>query len=804
MNRNGEDELRESQHVTHGVNSSESLSTQRIDAELTAAPAGKQDPSEWLGKTLGKYRITGFLGEGGMGIVLKGVDGSIDRPVAIKLLPPDLGDSVSSLKRFQVEARSAAKSNHPNIVTIYEIGEYKSTHYLAMELLLGGSVSDALKKQGRYDVTEATRIIMEACLGLSSAHRRGLVHRDIKPGNLLLTDEGAVKVSDFGLAKPTGDDALSMTRTGQIIGTPAYMSPEQCQSETVEGTSDIYSLGATYYTLLTGKAPYHQRESIMQVMFAHCNDQSPDPTEYRDDLPEACVQIISKAMAKAPVDRYSTMEEMKADLLVLYREQTKDAPDPRTATAIQHQHDPGNEVSVARMDAARSKQTIPTTLIAGGGLVILAFLAALLWWNSGNDRNSSQNNPEIGKTSSTGPPVIPTIDPPVFTGDPIRVGLLHSMTGTMAQSESPVVDALRLAINQTNQAGGLLGRRVEYIIMDGKSDWPTFAAQAETLLLDYKVCTVFGCWTSASRKTVAPLFEEQNNLLIYPVQYEGIEESPNIVYLGAAPNQQILPAVKWAFETQKARKFFLVGSDYVFPRIANEIITDQVKELGGEIVGEVFAPLGTADFKSAISQIEKTKPDVILNCINGASNTTFFNQLRSNKALDGIETISFSIGEEELRFMNSRGMTNDFAAWSYFQSIDSPMNKRLLADFHEEFGPHRVFTDPMAAAYFGFKLWAQAVEQAESDDPIAIRRAILNQRIDAAAGRLRIDPTTQHTYQTPRIGKVQPDGQFEVVWVADKAVPPQPYPQSRTTAHWRAMLHDLFSEWGNQWSAPTD
>jgi urea transport system substrate-binding protein len=132
------------------------------------------------------------------------------------------------------------------------------------------------------------------------------------------------------------------------------------------------------------------------------------------------------------------------------------------------------------------------------------------------------------------------------------------------------------------------------------------------------------------------------------------------------------------------------------------------------------------------------------------------------------------------------------------------MNKRLLADFHEEFGPHRVFTDPMAAAYFGFKLWAQAVEQAQSDDPIAIRRAILNQRIDAAAGRLRIDPTTQHTYQTPRIGKVQPDGQFEVVWVADKAVPPQPYPQSRTTAHWRAMLHDLFSEWGNQWSAPTD
>ena len=794
MNRNGEDELRESQHVTHGVNSSKSISTQRVDADLTAAPVGKQNPSEWLGKTLGKYRITEFLGEGGMGIVLKGVDGSIDRPVAIKLLPSELSDQGNSLRRFQVEARSAARSNHPNIVTIYEIGEYNSTHYLAMELVPGGSVSDALKKQGRYDVTEATRITMEACLGLSSAHRRGLVHRDIKPGNLLLTDEGTVKVSDFGLAKPTGDDALSMTRTGQIIGTPSFMSPEQCQSGTVEGTSDIYSLGATYYTLLTGKAPYHERESIMQVMFAHCNDQPPDPTEHRDDLPEACGKIISKAMAKAPADRYASMEEMKADLFVLYRELTEDTPDAQAATKIQRQHDP-----------ARSKQKTPTALMASGGLAILAFLAALLWWNSGSSSgNGSQNNTRIGETSSTGPPVIPAIDPPIFTGEPIRVGILHSMTGTMAQSESPVVDALRLAISQTNQAGGLLGRQVEYIILDGKSDWPTFAAQAETLLLKDKVCTVFGCWTSASRKTVAPLFEEHNNLLIYPVQYEGLEESPNIVYLGAAPNQQILPAVRWAFEAQKARKFFLVGSDYVFPRVANEIIADQVKELGGEIVGQVFAPLGTADFNSAIAQIEKTKPDVILNCINGASNTAFFNQLRSNKTLDGIETISFSIGEEELRFMNSRGMTNDFAAWSYFQSIDSPMNQKLLADFHEKSGPHRVFTDPMASAYFGFKLWAQAVEEAQSDDPIAIRRAILNQRIDAAAGLLRIDPATQHTYQTPRIGKVQPDGQFEVVWVADKAVPPQPYPQSRTTAHWRAMLHDLFSEWGNQWSAPTD
>ena len=803
MNRNGDDRLRESQHHTHGVNSSESLSTRKVDADRTAAPQAKQDPSVWLGQTLGKYQITGFLGEGGMGMVMQGTDSSIDRKVAIKLLPPDIGENDNALRRFKAEARSAAKSNHPNIVTIYEIGEDNSTHYLVMELVSGGSVADGLKKHRRYEIAEATRIVSEACLGLGSAHRRGLVHRDIKPANLLLTDEGAVKVSDFGLAKPTDDDALSMTKTGQILGTPSFMSPEQCQSAKVDSTSDVYSLGATYYTLLTGKVPYHERASIVQVMFAHCNDEPPDPSLHCDDLPESCRRIIFRAMAKDPKDRYASMDEMKTDLQQLQPDLADDFPETNAAKANRHTKRNQSETATT---PTRSWTMGPKALIAGTAAALLIFAAAFLWWGGGN--NSSGNNSSNENTASGGgaptAAANPTISPPVFTAEPIRVGVLHSLTGTMAQSESPVVDALLLAINQTNLAGGLLGRRVEPIILDGKSDWPTFAAQAEKLLLEDKVSTVFGCWTSASRKTVVPIFEEHNNLLMYPVQYEGIEESPNIVYSGAAPNQQILPAVKWAFEIQGARKFFFIGSDYVFPRVASEIITDQIQELGGETTGQVFVPLEATDFRSVMTQIEQANPDVILSCINGASNTAFFNQLRSNKKLDDIETISFSIGEEELRFMNTARMTNDFAAWSYFQSIDSPMNKQLLADFHEKYGPQRVFTDPMAAAYFGFKLWAQAVEESQSDDPIAIRRAMLNQRIDAAAGPLRIDATTQHTYQTPRIGKVQPDGQFEIVWMADAPVRPQPYPPSRNTSDWRAMLHDLYTGWGNQWSAPSE
>jgi urea transport system substrate-binding protein len=794
MNSNDEDPLQESRQVTHGVDHSESLSTRRFDAEATSTHRVKHDPDQWLGQRLGKYQITGFLGKGGMGLVMKGIDSSIDRTVAIKLLPPDLCEDGNSLMRFRAEARSAAKSNHPNIVTIYEIGEDDSTHFLAMELVAGGSVSDVLKKEGPYDVAEATRIISESCLGLASAHRRGLVHRDIKPANLLLTEEGAVKVSDFGLAKPTEDDALSMTKTGQVLGTPSFMSPEQCRSETVDARSDVYSLGATYYSLLTAKTPYQQRGSIVHVMFAHCNDDPPNPQDLCPELPDACVNIIRSAMAKDREARYQSMDEMRADLDSLQRELAGEAVVPVTVAVMRSR---SSDATVATEPPVGT--TFLRSLIAGAVLAVVAVLVIFFWMGRQSDDGGVGPGTESSPASASLPVAVP-----VFTGEPIQVGVLHSLSGTMAQSESPVVDAILLAIEQTNQAGGLLGRKVEPMILDGRSDWPTFADQAERLLVDYKVSTVFGCWTSASRKTVVSLFEEHNNLLIYPVQYEGIEESPNVIYLGAAPNQQIIPAVQWAYESQKNQRFFLIGSDYVFPRIASEIISDQLDELGAELVGKVFVPLDSLDFGLAIQEIKAAKPDVILSCINGSSNTAFFNQLRFDSDLADISTISFSIGEEELRFIRTAKMTNDYAAWTYFQNIKSPLNEQLLAAFHAKYGPQRVFTDPMAAAYFGFKLWAQAVTDAGSDDPVAIRRSMLNQRIESAAGPLRIDAATQHTYQTPRIGKVMPDGQFEIVWMADAPVAPQPYPHSRKAAEWRATLHDLYLGWGNQWSAPAN
>ena len=341
------------------------------------------------------------------------------------------------------------------------------------------------------------------------------------------------------------------------------------------------------------------------------------------------------------------------------------------------------------------------------------------------------------------------------------------------------------------------------IVADGKSRAASFAKQADHLIKDEHVVTVFGCWTSESRKTIVPLFEDADHLLIYPGQYEGMEESPNVIYLGAAPNQQILPAIDWLFHSKGKRSFFIIGSDYVFPRMAGEVIKDRLEELGGKVVGEVYLPLGTRNVDAAVDAIEKTQPDVILNLINGSTNGDFFEELRSREITpDKMPSISFSVGEAELARMDSDSMAGDYAAWNYFQSIDSPENQEFVTAFRAKYGPHQVITDPMETAYAGVLLWAAAVTEAGTTDPTAIRRALRGVRGVGPGGAIRIDPATQHAYKIPRIGQIRPDGQFDIVWEADQLQKPQPYPTSRSAADWRAALHDLYRGWQNHWSAP--
>ncbi len=747
------------------------------------------------GRRLGKYEITALLGVGGMGVVLKGHDPSIERDVAIKVLPADLSADEASLNRFLAEAKSAGKLNHPNAVTIYEVGQEGAAHYLAMEIVSGGSAADRLEQAVAYSVSEATRIAIDACKGLSAAHQVGLIHRDVKPANLLLTPDGTVKVSDFGLAKRTQSQTMQMTQAGHIVGTPYYMSPEQCESRHLDSRSDIYSLGGTYYSLLTGKSPFQDSASIIQVMYAHCNAGAARSARSHGDRP------FGMRANRAACDG----ETARATVPVNGRNAcglgSRVSGDVRSSE-LRYQVNPRQTCHGRRPPRPQPvRRPFRWAAIAGDGTDAgsrrsRCFLHVEWWlarrWDEGDNQYGRQQEQCLCQS---------VITPP--TGEPIRVGILHSLTGTMAHSESPVVDATLLAIDEINRDGGLLGRPVEGVVADGRSDSATFAREAERLIDKEHVCTVFGCWTSASRKTVVPIFEEHNHLLVYPVQYEGIEESPNVIYTGAAPNQQIIPAVKWAYAFENKRRFFLVGSDYVFPRVAHEIIKDQLKELGAELVGEEFLPLGSTAVQPIIEKIRAAKPDVILNSINGDSNLPFFAELRkAGITPQSVPTISFSVEEETLRQLDVSAIVGDYAAWNYFQSVESPENQQFVSSFRAKYGPQRVVTDPMEAAYFGVKLWAKAVADAKSTDVSEIRRAMLNQRMRSPEGDVRIDAATQHTFKTPRIGRVLADGQFEVVWTAAKPEPPSPYPPSRSTEEWRAFLHDLYSGWGNNWSAP--
>ncbi len=372
--------------------------------------------------------------------------------------------------------------------------------------------------------------------------------------------------------------------------------------------------------------------------------------------------------------------------------------------------------------------------------------------------------------------------PAAASGDTIKVGVLHSLSGTMAISEKSVVDSTLLAIKQINEAGGVAGKQIEPILEDGSSDWPTFAEKARKLIDQDQVVAIFGCWTSASRKAVLPVFEEKNHLLFYPVQYEGQECSKNIFYTGAAPNQQIEPSVEWLLEN-KGKEFFLVGSDYVFPRTANTIIKAQVEAGGGTVVGEDYLPLGNIEVSPIISKIRSDLPNggVIYNTLNGDSNVAFFKEMEgAGLTPDRYPVMSVSIAEEEIAAIGKEYLLGQYAAWNYFMTVDSPENTAFVDAFKAEYGDSRVVNDPMEAGYIAVNLWKQAVEKVGNagtpTDLDAIRAAVIGTEMDAPEGPVKMFPN-HHISKTVRIGEVRDDGLFEIISETDGPVEPQPWNQ---------------------------
>jgi urea transport system substrate-binding protein len=369
-----------------------------------------------------------------------------------------------------------------------------------------------------------------------------------------------------------------------------------------------------------------------------------------------------------------------------------------------------------------------------------------------------------------------SIAPAAAQDDVIKVGLLHSLSGTMSISETTVRDAELMAIDEINAAGGVMGKQLVPVVEDGASDWPTFAEKARKLLQEDQVAVIFGCWTSASRKAVLPVVEENNGLLFYPVQYEGLEESPNIVYTGATTNQQIVPAVEYLLSEGKT-KFYLLGSDYVFPRTSNTIIKAQLEAAGAETVGEEYLPLGGTDFTSILLNIQQAAPDVIFNTLNGDSNVAFFKQFTdAGYTAESLPVLSVSIAEEEVTGIGVDNILGQLTAWNYYETVDSPENTKFVADFKAKYGENRVTSDPMEAGYFGVYLWKDAVEKAGSTAVDDVRAAIKAGGITYAApeGTVTLDGPTQHTIKPVRIGKIREDGLIDTIYATDPVVP-DPY-----------------------------
>lgn len=369
----------------------------------------------------------------------------------------------------------------------------------------------------------------------------------------------------------------------------------------------------------------------------------------------------------------------------------------------------------------------------------------------------------------------------------IKIGVLHSLTGTMAASEMPLVDAVRLAVEEANLSGGVDGAQIEMIVIDCRSDAAYCAEQAEKLITQDKVQALFGCWTSACRKAVKPVVEKHHHLLFYPVQYEGLEQSPDIIYTGAAPNQQVIPMVAWALQN-KGRRAYLIGSDYVFPRTANQIVKKQLQAQGGQLLAERYVPLDEQNLAVVVDEIVRLHPDFVLNTLNGKSNQHFFAALkRAGVKADDIPVFSTSIAEAELAAIGPELIAGHYAAWNYFQSVAGETNRAFIERFHKRFGAQRVLDDPMEAAYIGVQLWVNTLRSAGTLELHTVKIVLGQQTLAAPEGIVAVDDETRHLWKPVRIGRARADGQFDIVWQSTRSVAPAPFPFFIPRAELRAM-----------------
>src|SRR3981189_821600 len=393
--------------------------------------------------------------------------------------------------------------------------------------------------------------------------------------------------------------------------------------------------------------------------------------------------------------------------------------------------------------------------------------------------------------------VLGAFGPAKAADDTIKVGVLHSLSGTMAISETTLKDTILFLIDEQNKKGGVLGKKLEAVIVDPASNWPLFAEKARELITKDKVAVVFGCWTSVSRKSVLPVFKELNSILFYPVQYEGEESERNVFYTGAAPNQQAIPAVDYLMKDEKVKRWVLAGTDYVYPRTTNKILEAYLKSKGvkQEDIMINYTPFGHSDWQTIVADIKKFgsagKKTAVVSTINGDANVPFYKEL-GNQGIKAtaIPVVAFSVGEEELAGLDTKPLLGHLAAWNYFESIKSPLNAAFIKDWHTFIkNDKRTTNDPMEAHFIGFNMWVKAVEKAQSTEPDKVIEALPGIQAPNLTGGTSTMLPNHHITKPVYIGEIRPDGQFNVVYKTPDLVP---------GAAWSPYLEgskDLVADW---------
>jgi urea transport system substrate-binding protein len=747
------DQLRAMDALLEGPPACAEASTiESVRLETTSRP----EP-DW--KALG-YEIVKVLGTGGMGIVYLARHVRLERLVALKTIPSWVKITPNALARFDIEARAVARLHHPNIVQIYDIGSLGGRPYLSLEYAEAGNLSRAIRER-LPEPREAARIALVLARAVAHAHKRGILHRDLKPSNILVCGQSSgkvgvlspvdLKIADFGLALLL-DSTRRLTLPGTRVGTPGYMAPEQAQGriDLIGPATDVYGLGIVLYEMICGRPPF-KADSEWAIIHQIVTVPAPPIRKFRPECPPGLEAICLKCLRKTPDERFASAAALAEDL--------------------------GRFLAGERTSGESKRRLTRRAVVAGGALAAAGGAGGTLWM--------------------------------MRRSQPVRVGILQSQTGTMGEGGRAVIEANLVAIDELNKSGGVLGRPIEPIVSDGESDEDVFAREARRMIVDLGASVIFGGLISSHCHAIEPVVRELGRLLFYPAESEGLAHTPNVVRLGLFPNQHVLPAIDWAKNTLGKRRFFMVGSDSIYPRVVGAIVADAVEKIGVKVVGEAYFPWNSmsAPVVDAVKRIEADKPDLVLSLLYGKANSAFIQQLRgvARIASASLPCISFCLSEQEMRNV-LREMVGDYVCGHYFQGLESAANaqflERIRGSARIELNPFLV-SDAMEASYVAVHLWAKAVVLAgTADDLDAVRRAVGKVEFDGPGGPVRVDPSGLYTRRFCRVGRVKADRNIEQVWASPAAIAPIAYPGTRSGAEWEALLEEYLARWKGHWSNP--